>query len=104
MIPHFHPAREQFHIIIQGRARALIDGEEVILEPGSVVYSPPGAVHNIFMRSLPMDDKPLKILEINSPSGPDVAHDVWIGNAGQVAKQIAEQAIPPVEVEPSNRE
>ena len=101
-LPHYHPDREQFHIVIEGRAKALVNGKEVILRPGTVVYSPPGAIHNIFMRSLPMDDDALKILEINSPTGADVDHDVWIGDAGEFAQRIAREARPPVEVVPAN--
>ncbi len=103
-LPHYHPEREQFHIIIEGRAKALVNGQEVMLRPGTVVYSPPGAVHDIFLRSLPMDGRTLKILEINSPTGSDVDHDVWIGDAGEIAKRLASQARPPVEVVPSNED
>lgn len=43
--PHSHP-NEQWNYIIQGRVRAMIDGKETIVGPGTLLYLPANVVHS----------------------------------------------------------
>ncbi|MGB9593429.1 MAG: cupin domain-containing protein [Anaerolineae bacterium] len=45
--PHSHEDQEEIFYCISGRGRIRVDDEEVALEPGMVVYVPPGAVHQL---------------------------------------------------------
>ena len=44
--PHSHP-NEQFMIVLKGRGKWNVGGEEKILGPGEVVYNPPNVEHSI---------------------------------------------------------
>lgn len=43
---HQHP-NEQVTMMLQGRFRYSIDGKEIVLGPGEVVFIPPNAVHGV---------------------------------------------------------
>lgn len=44
---HAHPDSEQVYVIVRGRGRMIVGGEERELEEGTLVYIPPGAEHAI---------------------------------------------------------
>jgi len=45
---HLHPEQEERFVFQSGRMRAVIDGEERVLEPGDMVVIPPGTVHQMW--------------------------------------------------------
>src|SRR5689334_8756562 len=44
---HAHPDSEQAYVIIAGRGRIIVAGEERDVQQGTMVYIPPGAEHAI---------------------------------------------------------
>ena len=42
---HYHERTDEFYYVIAGRGRMALDGEEVELHPGVVVYVPRGVRH-----------------------------------------------------------
>jgi len=42
--PHHHP-NEQFHYVIQGKLKAMVEGQEALVGPGEVIHIPPNAIH-----------------------------------------------------------
>lgn len=51
--PHAHP-NEQWNYVIQGRLRVSIEGEEMVVGPGTLLYFPPNIVHSTV--ALPEED------------------------------------------------
>lgn len=51
--PHSHP-NEQWNYIVQGEAKVMIDGEESIAGPGTLLYLPANVVHSTV--ALPEED------------------------------------------------
>jgi mannose-6-phosphate isomerase-like protein (cupin superfamily) len=62
-LPHMHPGIEQVCYILQGTARAEIDGQVREMGPGDTCFFPPDMVH-VFTRT---SDEPLRVLVIYSP-------------------------------------
>lgn len=62
-MPHMHPGIEQVCYVLEGRARAEVDGQVREMGPGDACYFPPDAVH-VFTR---VSEEPLKVLVIYSP-------------------------------------
>ena len=62
-LAHSHPGIEQVVYVLEGRARAEIDGHVHEVGPGDTCYFPPGAPH-VFTA---ISDEPLKCLVIYSP-------------------------------------
>ena len=44
---HAHPESEQVYVIVRGRGRMIVAGEEQEVEPGTLVFIPAGAEHAI---------------------------------------------------------
>ena len=42
---HYHRKRESIFFILQGKAKAIIEGKEYDIEPNTVIYIPPGEKH-----------------------------------------------------------
>lgn len=59
-----HPDHDQFIRIDQGKAQAVLNGEEHKLEDGFAVVIPAGTEHNIINTS---DSKPLKLYTLYTP-------------------------------------
>ena len=87
-VDHLHPRREEFFVVLEGRAEALIDGEKVILTPGMVVFVPAEERHFLHLRAIPLDDKPFKMLEVGSPLGASLEEDVFLGDSEKTAKML----------------
>lgn len=68
-VMHGHSDGAEVWLIYQGRGRALIDSEEIHIEPGTVVYTPPGSSHQFFNEH----DEPVKLFFVFSPSGEEKA-------------------------------
>lgn len=64
--PHVHEA-EQFSIMLKGRMKFVIGGEERVLIPGEVAYIPSGVEHSI--ESL---DEYVLVLDVFAPHRPDI--------------------------------
>lgn len=62
-LPHSHPGIEQVCYVLEGRARAQIDGQSCELGAGDVCFFPPGMEH-VFTG---ISDEPVKVLVIYSP-------------------------------------
>jgi quercetin dioxygenase-like cupin family protein len=45
--PHRHPKLEQFNYIIQGKFKAMVEGDTQIMEKGDMVHVPPNALHQM---------------------------------------------------------
>jgi mannose-6-phosphate isomerase-like protein (cupin superfamily) len=45
---HYHPASEESYLILEGKARLVIEGETQSLTPGALAKIPMGKVHQIF--------------------------------------------------------
>jgi len=64
--PHQHEA-EQFSIVLKGRMRFLIGGEERVLGPGEIAHIPSGVPHAI--ESL---EEYVQVLDVFAPLRPDI--------------------------------
>ena len=62
-LPHAHPGIEQVCYVLEGRARAEIDGQSCELGAGDCCFFPPGTQHVFTVVS----DEPVKVLVIYSP-------------------------------------
>ena len=51
MPPHIHPNQDEFLYILEGKFDFLLDGQEMIGEPGDLVKLPRGIPHGIFNKS-----------------------------------------------------
>jgi len=58
---HYHEHTDEFYFVIDGRGRMLLDGEEIELHQGVVVYIPRGVKHKAI--------GPLTVLTICVPRG-----------------------------------
>ena len=61
--PHSHPGIEQVCYMLEGRARAEVDGQVMDLGPGDCCFFPAGAPHVFTVTS----DEPVKVLVIYAP-------------------------------------
>jgi len=64
---HVHRTAENIYVILTGRARMIVEGEERLAGPGQVVFIPPGVPHATGNAG----DSPLRLVEIYAPPGPD---------------------------------
>lgn len=64
---HYHPKREELFVVIEGRAKVIVNDIETILEPGMVVFVPAGETHYLHLRAIPMGDQAFKMIEAGSP-------------------------------------
>jgi len=62
-LPHSHPGIEQVCYVLEGRARAQIDGQSCELGAGDACFFPPDVEH-VFTA---VSDEPVKVLVIYSP-------------------------------------
>lgn len=62
-LPHSHPDIEQVCYLLEGRARAEVDGQARELGPGDCCFFPAGMRHTFIVTS----DTPVKVLVIYSP-------------------------------------
>ncbi len=45
--PHRHPNVEQFNYIIQGKFKSMVEGENMVMEPGDMVHIPANLLHQM---------------------------------------------------------
>jgi quercetin dioxygenase-like cupin family protein len=62
--PHIHPTQDEFVYMLSGRFDLLLDGRDVIAEPGDLIRLPMGLPHGIFNKT----DTDVKCLFWVSPS------------------------------------
>lgn len=62
-LPHSHPGIEQVCYLLEGRARAEVNGEVCELGPGDCCFFPPDAPHVFTVVS----EEPVKVLVIYAP-------------------------------------
>ena len=62
--PHMHPTQDEFIYMLSGRFDLLLDGKDVIAEPGDLIRLPMGLPHGIFNKT----DTDVKCLFWVSPS------------------------------------
>lgn len=64
---HSHEENEEYWIVVDGYGEIEVSGEKAKLEPGVIVYAPPGKSHQLFN---PFHE-PLKAYYIFTPPGPE---------------------------------
>ena len=70
---HYHEKRESIFMVVSGNATAIIDGKEVQVEAGDVIFIPPKAVHTFANRS----NKDFRMIEFcTCPPAPSDFHAV----------------------------
>ena len=62
---HVHEKNEQFMYMLEGKGKVQIDGKNIIVEPGNLIYFPKGVPHG--GESFVESEKPAKFLVIYSP-------------------------------------
>ncbi|MGB5863564.1 MAG: cupin domain-containing protein [Sulfitobacter sp.] len=62
--PHIHPEQDEFLYILEGRFDLILDGHDMIAEPGDLVKLPRGIPHGIFNKT----DQSVKTLFWVTPS------------------------------------
>lgn len=45
--PHVHADQDKLYLVLEGRARVLLDGRQETLEPGEAVVAPAGRSHGL---------------------------------------------------------
>ena len=75
----------------------MVNGEDIVLEPGAVIFIPAGVVHDLHLRAVALDDKVFKMLEIGAPLGASPDEDAWVTEEDYAnAIRLARSAIPPL--------
>lgn len=64
---HYHEHAENIYIVLEGTARAIVDGTVYELGPHQVAFIPPGVPHAAGSSG----DGPVTLLEIYAPAGRD---------------------------------
>jgi len=64
---HYHHKREELFIVLEGRAIGVVNGEEMILEPGMAFLAPAGDKHYFHLRARPLNNAIFKMIEVGSP-------------------------------------
>ncbi|MFQ6076482.1 MAG: cupin domain-containing protein [Candidatus Bathyarchaeia archaeon] len=64
---HYHRHRESMYLVLEGKAKAVFEGKEYILEPNSVVFIPAGMKH----KTTNIGDNDYKYIEVYSSPGRD---------------------------------
>ena len=62
--PHIHPTQDEFIYMLSGRFDLMLDGQDVVAEPGDLIRLPLGIPHGIFNKT----DADVKCLFWVSPS------------------------------------
>ena len=62
---HTHPDAAEIWMFSEGHGRAVVGDQEIVIGPGSVVYTPPGVSHQFFNTG----DTPVKLFWMYSPAG-----------------------------------
>jgi len=62
---HRHHDEDEYTFVLTGRIGAILQGEEVVAEPGDLLFKPRGQWHTFWNAG----DTPCRILEIISPGG-----------------------------------
>jgi mannose-6-phosphate isomerase-like protein (cupin superfamily) len=61
-------------MVMQGKAKATVDGKEVILEPGMAVLAPAGEKHYMRLLAAPIGKKPFVMIEAGAPVEGETVH------------------------------
>jgi mannose-6-phosphate isomerase-like protein (cupin superfamily) len=64
--PHTHADQDKIYVVLEGRARVVVDGAEETVEPGEAVVAAAGAAHGIANDT----PDPLLVLVIVAPPPP----------------------------------
>ena len=62
---HRHSREDEYSYVLEGRLGAILGGDEVVVEAGSLLSKPRGQWHTFWNAS----DAPVRVLEIISPGG-----------------------------------
>ncbi len=62
---HTHLDAAEIWMFSEGHGRAVVGNQEIVVGPGSVVYTPPGVSHQFFNTG----DTPVKLFWMYSPAG-----------------------------------
>ena len=89
-IMHYHQEREEIFIVIEGKAKGIVNNSEIILEPGIVVFIPAGEKHYLHLRALPIEGKIFKMIEIGSTIEDE---DIWVGESQEIAENLIKNSV-----------
>jgi len=64
---HRHHDEDEYTFVLTGRIGAILQGQEVVAEPGDLLFKPRGQWHTFWNAS----DEPASCLELISPAGPE---------------------------------
>ncbi|GAA3240157.1 hypothetical protein GCM10017691_41930 [Pseudonocardia petroleophila] len=62
---HRHRDEDEYTYVLTGRIGAVLDGEELVAEPGDLLFKPRGQWHTFWNAG----DEPATVLELISPAG-----------------------------------
>ncbi len=62
---HHHTREDEYSFVLEGRLAALLGDDEIIAEPGALVFKPRGQWHTFWNPG----DTPTRILELIAPAG-----------------------------------
>lgn len=62
---HLHTREDEYSYVLEGRVGALLGDDELVAEPGELIFKPRGQWHTFWNAG----DRPARILEIISPAG-----------------------------------
>ena len=62
---HYHSPEDEYSYVLEGRLGAVLGDQEVIAEPGDLVFKPRGQWHTFWNPG----DTPTRVLELITPSG-----------------------------------
>ena len=69
---HYHRKKESLVMVLDGKGKAVINGKEVTLEPGTAIVVPPMEKHFAYLGVKPLNGKPLRLIDIGVP--PEEGH------------------------------
>ena len=69
---HHHKEKESLIMVLDGKAKANLNGKEIVLEPGMAVIVPPMEKHFVYLGVRSADGKPLRLIDIGVP--PEEGH------------------------------
>ena len=87
---HRHHQEDEFTFVLEGRIGAVLDGREVVGDPGDLIFKPRNQWHTFWNAG----DEPASVLEVISPAGLEQFFR-WLGTLSEPpADELAAMAAP----------
>jgi quercetin dioxygenase-like cupin family protein len=88
---HRHHREDEYTVVLSGRIGAVLGGEEVVAEPGDLLFKPRNQWHTFWNAG----DEPAAVLELISPAGLEqFFRRLGTLSAPPTAEELAEMAAP----------